>query len=117
MALHGYQTVFDSSGDNTAQAVKAVAGQVILIEASNINTVDGYIQFFDLAAANVTVGTTTPKQSYLVPKGDGTNRGGLTMLFAPDGMDFQIAITYACTTTATGNTALSTALVVNVVYR
>ena len=117
MALHGDQTLFDGSGDNTAQAAKAVAGQLILLEVSNINIVDGYIQLFDAAAADVTVGTTTPKQSYIVPKGDGTNRGGMTATFAPNGMDFQTAITYSCTTTATGGTALTTALVVNIVFR
>ena len=103
---------FDSDGDNTAQAIIAKAGELYALEVSNPNNVDGYIQLFDLATGDVTVGATTPKQSFLAPAGDGTQEGGMDK-FWPNGMVFDTAITYACTTTATGGTALSTGLVVN----
>ena len=75
------------------------------------------MQLFDLPTAGVTVGTTTPKQSYLIPAGDGTNSGAFENDFGAEGMDFQIAITYACTTTATGSGDPTTGLTVNLVYR
>lgn len=116
MALHGYQTLFDSSVDNSAQALKASAGQLYSVEISNIAATDGFLQLFDLAAANVTVGTTVPKLSLFVPKGDATNRGAMDKNFGPLGLDFQVAMSYAFTTTATGNTALATAGVANFIF-
>lgn len=109
------KTLFDSDGDNSAQSVKTSGGRIHYIEVSNINAADAFLQLFDVAAASVTVGTTTPKQSFLVPKGDGTNRGGMDRVFNPP-LEFQIAITYACTTTATGNGDPSVGLIVNVGY-
>jgi len=70
----GATTYFDADGDNTAQAVKTAGGNVYAVEISNINTTDAFLQLFDLATGNVTVGTTTPKLSLFIPAGDGTNR-------------------------------------------
>ena len=108
-------TLFDSDGDNSAQVIKAKPGRIHYIEVSNINAVDAYLQLFDVAAGSVTVGTTTPMQSFLVPKGDGANRGAMDRVFDPP-IDFQIAMTYACTTTATGNGDPTTGLIVNIGY-
>lgn len=104
-------TLFDSDGDNTAQACKARGGSLNYIHVINPNATDAYLQLFDAAAANVTVGTTTPKQSYFVP-----GNGAFEVSFGPDGIPFGTAITYACTTTATGSGDPSTGLTVNMVY-
>lgn len=110
-------TYFDADADNTATAVKTVAGRVRGIEASNPNTIDAYVQFFDLATGDVTVGTTTPEQSFLVPGGaSSTLVGAMDKNFGEDGVDFQTAITVACTTTATGSTDPTTGLVLNIQY-
>lgn len=111
----GASTVFDADGDNTAQQIKASAGKLYGLEVSNPNTVDAYIQLFDLATGSVTVGTTTPKQSYLVPGGDGINNGAMDKVFTIP-VSFATAITYACTTTATGSGDPTTGLVVNAIY-
>ena len=108
-------TLFDSDGDNTAQTMKAGMGRLHFLEVSNINAADAYLQLFDVLAANVTVGTTTPKMTLLVPKGDGANRGAMDVTFDPP-VNFDVGITYACTTTATGNGDPTTGLVVNAGY-
>ena len=68
----GATPLFDADGDNSAQQVKSSAGAVYAIEVSNPNAADAYLQLFDVANASVTVGTTTPNLSFLVPAGDGT---------------------------------------------
>lgn len=106
---------FDADGDNTAQSVKTTSGRIHYLEVSNPNTSDAYIQFFDKATSGVTVGTTTPIQSFLVPAATGSNAGATEKTFAFP-WKFNTAITYACTTTAAGNTDPSTGLVVNILY-
>jgi len=105
---------FDSDGDNTAQAMKAGAGFLYSLEVSNPNSADAYLQLFDAATGSVTVGSTTPALSLLVPAGNGTQDGGMDKFWS-GGVIFNTAITYACTTTATGNTDPTTGLVVNAV--
>ncbi len=112
MAMDAFlQTFFDSDGDNTAQVGKSASGYLYFLEVTNPNGIDAYLQLFDLAAADVTVGTTTPKLSLLVP-----GNGGMDKAFAVP-LKFGTAITYACTTTATGNGDPATGLVVNGGYR
>jgi hypothetical protein len=109
----GYDTLFDSDGDNSAQAIKTSGGRLYGMEISNPNSVDAYVQLFDVATGSVTVGATAPKQSYLVPGGDGTLDGAFDINFASDWMHFHTAISYSCTTTATGSGDPSTGLVCN----
>ena len=82
------------------------------LEVSNPNTVDCYLQLFDFATGDVTVGTTTPAMSLFVPAGDGTLNGAMDKEYS-GGLTFETAITYACTTTATGSGDPTTGLVVN----
>lgn len=111
----GLSTVFDADGDNTAQAIKTGAGRLYLLEVQNPTDADAYIQLFDAATGSVTVGSTTPKASFLVPAGDGTLDGAFGFSL-PIGMHFGTAITYACTTTATGSGDPATGLIVNAGY-
>jgi hypothetical protein len=111
----GLDTTFDGDGDNTAQAGKASATGLHHIECSNPNSADAYLQLFDLATGSVTVGTTVPKLSLLVPAGDGTKDGAMDKFFGPP-IKFGTALTYACTTTATGSGDPTTGLIVNLAY-
>lgn len=106
----------DSDGDNTAQAMKTTGGEIHFLHVVNTNAADAYFQLFDAATGDVTVGTTTPMHSFLVPAGNGSNAG---MYELPPGVviEFDNAITYACTTTATGNTDPTVGLVVNGRFR
>lgn len=101
---------FDSDGDNTAQAVRTTSGYLHFLEVSNPNGTDAFIQLFDAATGDVSVGTTTPALSLLVPA-----NGAMDKHF-PVPMKFETAITYACTTTATGSGDPTTGLVVNAGY-
>lgn len=106
---------FDSDGDNTAQSIKGGSGGLHFLEVQNPNTSDAYIQLFDDETGDVTVGSTTPVLSLFVPAGDGTSDGAMDKMF-PFPIKFKTAITYACTTTATGAGDPSTGLVVNAAY-
>lgn len=114
MAREANTPFFDSDGDNTAQAARTTDGRIHHIHVVNSNTVDAYLQLFAAAAASVTVGTTAPNLSFLVPAGNGTDAGAYDASF-PGGIYFATAITYACTTTPTGNGDPTTGLTVNMV--
>jgi hypothetical protein len=117
MAKQRIRSVFDSDGDNTAQAIKTSAGKLFDLEVSNPNTIDSFLQLFDLATGSITVGSTTPRLSFLVPAAaSSTIRGAFDRHFGEDGLDFQAAISYSCTTTPTGSTDPSTGLTVNAIY-
>jgi hypothetical protein len=103
---------FDADADNSKQTMKASEGLLYFLEVSNPNTTDAYLQLFDADAADVTVGSTTPTLSFLIPGGDGTLDGAMDK-FWPPGISFENAIIYACTTTATGSSDPSTGLVLN----
>jgi hypothetical protein len=108
--------LFDSDGDNSAQACKAGPGYIRGIEVSNRNTTEAYLQLFDALAADVSVGTTVPTLSFKIPAGDGTDNGAMDKDFGPYGIQFDTGITYACTTTATGAVDPTLGLYVNLLY-
>ena len=103
---------FDADGDNTAQAVSTTSSVLYGIEVSNPNSADAYLQLFDVATGDVTVGTTTPNLSLFVPAGDGTKDGAMDKDFS-EGIKFGTAISYACTTGAANAGDPSTGLIVN----
>lgn len=106
---------FDGDGDNSEQSISSTGGYLYSLQVINPNSADAFIQLFD-ESGSVTVGTTTPKQSYLVPAGDGTLDGAKDSVIPTFGLVFENSIKYACTTTATGNGDPSTGLVVNAIY-
>ena len=99
-----------NSLSTTVIAIKASAGHLNFLQCYNPNSSQIYVQAFDATAANVTLGTTVPVQSY--PIGP-TSTGGLAPTF---GVGFSTAISIAATTTATGSTAPATALDCNAGY-
>jgi hypothetical protein len=115
--LNPAKTHFDATGTSTAEAVMSVGGYLIWLEVSNPNTADAFLQLFDVAVGNVTVGSTSPKMSLLVPAGaSATVRGAMDKDFDSHPVKFGTAMTYACTTTPTGNTNPSSALTINIGY-
>jgi len=101
---------FDSDGDNTAQVLKASGGDLVKVVAYNSNTADAFVQLFDTAAGSVTVGTTPP--IYVIP----VLGQGSSVIDFEGTFPFGTAITYACTTTATGNGDPTTGLVISANY-
>lgn len=108
----GARPYFNAALVATKQAVKATGGRLFGWHIVNPNSADAWVQFFDLASASVTVGTTTPSWSLWVP--------GLSGLDDPDlsvPIEFNTALVIAATTTATGASAPSVGLVTNLFYR
>ena len=100
----------DATADNTATEMKAAAGKLYYLEVANINNVDVFLQLFNVAAVDVTVGTTAPVQSFIVPAGTGTVRAIMEKDFSRGPLHFRTAISYAVTTTVGGNTSPGTAV-------
>lgn len=105
---------FDAAATATATAMSIPAKMLYSVELSNPNAADAFLQLFDLAVADVTLGSTTPTLSFFIPAGDGTLDAAMDKSW-PAGVIFNKAITYAVTTTPAGNTAPSTALPFNAV--
>lgn len=98
---------------NAAVAVKTSAGSLYGVNFRNQNASDVFVQLFDLAVAGVTLGTTPPKLAFWVPAG-----GSWEEKFTGEGkIAFATAITIAATTTATGNTAPSSGILANIIYK
>jgi hypothetical protein len=105
-------TLYRGAAITAKTAVKASAGQVYGYHIYNPNSVDIYLQFYNVASASVTVGTTTPDKTLWIPAGGALDTGaGLTFPW-----NFSTAITIAPTTTITGSTTPSTGLLINIDY-
>lgn len=90
---------------NTAQVIKASAGQVYGWFIYNPNSSAQYVQFYNTAAASVTVGTTTPLFMITIPPTAAAN------VEFTNGITFSNAgFSWAATSTAGGNGAPTTAL-------
>ena len=109
---------FDADADNTVQIMKDTPGVLSSLHIINSNDgVDAYIQFFNQEGGGVTLGSDTPYQSYLIPAGAGTLSGAFDRELGDLEIPFDIAISYAVTTTATGSSDPTTGLVLNATFR
>lgn len=117
MLSAAYRTNFQTALAATVVAIKTTGGKLFGVSASNGGTVSAWLQFFDVTAADVTIGTTAPKFSIPIVKGaSATDVAALSDMW-PDGVDFQNAISVAATTDADGSTGTSVALDANFFYR
>lgn len=88
----------------TAQVLKASAGKFFGYYIYNPNTAATYVEIYNIAAASVTVGTSTATLVFCIPASSAAN------LALPIGIPFGTAMSIAATTTGGGNTAPTTAL-------
>jgi hypothetical protein len=95
----------------TATSIKASAGQVYGWYIYNSNSTAVYVQFFNTASGSVTLGTTTPVYSLGIPATAGAN------VMVPHGIAHSTAIVVAATTTATGSTAPTNNVDINIFYK
>lgn len=94
----GGMTIFRSIDiDETEEEIKGTAGQVFSIAAFNRTAAPLYLKFYNATAANVSVGTTTPVLTFVVP-GNADSDGAGFLWDNPIGFAFGTAITVACTT-------------------
>lgn len=97
---------------STAQAVKASAGQVYGWYIYNPNSTAQFVQFYNTAAASVTVGTTNPLFMLTIPATAAAN------VEFTNGIQFTNAgFSIAATSTAGGNGAPTTALDAVIMYK
>jgi hypothetical protein len=97
---------------NSAQVIKASAGNLYGYYIYNPNASVAYVMIYNIAAASVTVGTSTALMVFAVPASSGSN------LMFPYPITFSNAgWSIACATTGGGNTAPGTALEVMIWYK
>lgn len=96
---------------STKQAVRAAAGKLVAWDIYNPNSSVAYVQVFDKAAGDVTVGTTAPDYVITIPA---TDTARITLA---NGVLHANAITVAATTTPDGSTAPTTALVASLFHK
>lgn len=83
--------------DETEEEIKATAGQVFSIAAFNRTAAPLYLKFYNATAANVTVGSTTPVLTFVVPANADSDGAGF-IWNNEIGFAFGTAITVAATT-------------------
>ena len=100
----GGLTIFRSLDlDETEEEVKATAGCLYKLRASNFATTTRYLKLYNATALNTTVGTTTPIDTIVIPPGSSTNPTILTESFGGLGMMFDTALSAAVTTALADN--------------
>lgn len=118
-ALKSFQRYRSTALSSTKVQVKGSAGNVYGWNFINTNTSDVFVKFYDGLAANVTVGTTTPVLTILVPAASGSSNGLFFQDINPDPQEvFTAGITIACVTglADSSTTAPTTAIHASVRY-
>ena len=109
-ATSGGVLTFDNAVGATATAIKASAGQLYGYHIFNSNSTVCYVQFFNLAAGGVVLGTTVPFKSLGIPALGGA------VTSKTIGAVFDTAMSVAVTTTRNGAVACAVPLDVDVEY-
>lgn len=105
--------------DETEEEIKATAGQLFSITAFNTTATPLYLKFYNATAASVTVGTTTPVLTYMVPANADSDGAGF-IWNNEIGFAFSTAMTVACTTGIADNDTgapSANACIINVGYK
>jgi hypothetical protein len=111
----GVNNFFNAAVDESP-AVLVHQGRTLVfnIHVVNGDTTDCYLQMYNAAVADITVGTTTPKYSFLLPGGTGaSNKGAYADSFSAP-LQFDTALSIAVTTGPTTNGAPTNDAVVNI---
>lgn len=107
----------NASVTNTPVLVLGRKCELDSLDILSKNTVDVFIHLYDAgAAADVTVGTTVPKQIYICQAGDGTNRTAFSREFK-NGLHFVQGLVIAVTDEYNVDNAPTNACAVDLSYR
>lgn len=105
--------------DESEEEIKATAGQLFSITAFNTTAAPLFLKFYNLTAANTTVGSSTPVLTFVVPANADSDGAGF--VWNNDiGLTFGTAITVACTTAvadADTGTPGANACIINIGYK
>jgi hypothetical protein len=106
-------TTYDASVTGVVELLAVGYCNLESVEIENPNTTVVYLQLFDSATtAAVTLGTTVPNTTRLIPAGDGVASGVRIIEFnAP--LRFGSGIVYAITTTRSDNTSPASVCQIN----
>lgn len=93
-------TFVDLLLNSAPQLIVGRAARVHSVELIGIDTTDTHVMLYDfLTAAEVNLGTTVPKDVFLIPASDGTNRTGRDPIFvSPE--KYNDGLVIACTKAA-----------------
>lgn len=95
----------------TKQVVSSAKSRVYGLHVWNQDTSDTYLQFYDALTAGVTVGTTTPTLTLVVPASSGIDKDTTIP------WEFNTGIVVAATTTVGGSTNPTNGLLINLFYK
>jgi hypothetical protein len=84
--------------DETEEEVKATAGTLHKLRLTNRTTSVRYVKLYNATAANVTVGTTTPIDTIVLPGGTSADLCTVVTESFGGGLTFGTALCLACTT-------------------
>lgn len=85
--------------DESPEEVKGSAGILAGFDAINLSASPLYLKFYNAAVGDVTVGTTTPVMTKVIPTLGDTNGAGRSESYLPQGIgEFTDGITIAATT-------------------
>lgn len=102
--------------DETVKTVKASAGRLYSLDVANLDTAARWVQLFDESGA-ITVGTTVPKLSFMIPPGNGSDVYGAVGKEFAIGVKFANSIKFAITTTPQGASGPTNNAVVSATYK
>jgi hypothetical protein len=97
-ATAGYSIFRSLDLDETEEEVKATAGVLYKLRITNNATSKRYVKLYNATTANVTVGTTTPVDTIVVPLAAASDAIVITESYGTHGLYFSTAITIAATT-------------------
>ena len=100
---------FNTALSNTPIEVVAKPNAITFLNVENPGASKAYLQLHDELESEVTLGTSVPRRSFLIPAGGAYD---LPKSF----LENAVALTIAATTTPGGSTAPGTALLVNLDY-
>lgn len=107
----GCDIYFNAALTNTVVSIKTVAGNLYGLRAYNAGAAYAFIQVFNVTAASVTLGTTTPTEYFPVPA---------TGVYDDDystPVTYSSALSIAATSTPTGAVAPASTQVINLRYK
>lgn len=89
--------------DESEEQAKATPGKLYKLRMTNFATSTRYVKIYNATAANVTVGTTTPIDTIVLPAASSGDACVVTENFGGKGLTFDTALTLAATTALADN--------------
>lgn len=103
--MNSIQT-YDASVTGVTELLAKGCVELNSVEVENPNLTVVYLQLFDaVATGDVTLGTTAPTSTRLIPAGLGGGDNGVRIIESARPPRFELGLVYAITTTRSGSTS------------